>query len=128
MKLILSSNNNEQLSPLIKESSQLLLERTTNVLNDLIPKNNSYLQKDIQNQISQLQLLLSNETNKLLQSSLEKSTIDHFLQTIQTSLSHSQQSFSTLVQNSNFKIESIHQLVTDNVSSQQNINQNVAEK
>lgn len=127
LKLILTSNNSEQLSPLIKESSQLLLERTTNTLNELIPKNNSYLQKDIQNQISQLQLLLSSETNKLLQSSLEKSTIDHFLQTIQTSLSHSQQSFSSLVQNSNSKIESIHQLVSDNVSSQQSINQNVSE-
>ena len=138
LKLILTSNNVEQITPLIKESSAHLLERTTNIINELIPKNNSYFQKDIQNNLLNLQSSLTNETNKLLNSSLDKQTIDEFLNKISSSMGQSQQTFSSLINaseqriesklnDSNNKINEMKIAFNDNNSSQQILQHNVTE-
>jgi hypothetical protein len=138
LKLILTSNNVEQITPLIKESSLHLLERTTNIINELIPKNNSYFQKDIQNNMNILQTSLTTETNKLLNSTLDKRTIDEFLNNITSSVGQSQQTFSSLINSSEQRIESrltdsnnkmneMKQIFTENNYSQQILQQNVTE-
>ena len=79
LKLILVSNNVEHISPLIKETNISLLDKTTNIINELIPKNQDSLSKDINNNFKILQSSITSETSKLLNSSLDKKTIDDFL-------------------------------------------------
>ena len=48
LKLILSSNNIEHILPLIKETNINLLDKTTLLLNEILPKNQDNITKDIQ--------------------------------------------------------------------------------
>lgn len=138
LKLILTSNNVEQIHPLIKETNSHLLDKTSNLINDLIPKNQDILSKDINSNFKLLQSSILNETSKLLNSSLDKKTIDDFLQTINSTLGQTHNTLTTLISSSenrmegklsdtDKKLDEIKQIFTENNSSQQNLQNNVSE-
>ena len=64
IKLILLSNNVEHVAPLIKETNNNLIDKTTLIINDLIPKNQTNISNDIDAHFKLLQSQLSNETTK----------------------------------------------------------------
>ena len=97
LKLILSSNNVECISPLIKETNNTLLDKTSLLLNEILPKNQNLLTKDIFSYLQQFQTSLSSETNKLLSSSLDKNTIDDFIKNMNLSFGQSQQTLTTII-------------------------------
>ena len=82
LKLILSSNNIEYILPLIKETNTNLLDKTALLLNEILPKNQDNISKDICLHLSQIQSSITSETTKLLSSSLDKNTIDDFLKNV----------------------------------------------
>ena len=138
LKLILTSNNVEHISPLIKETSLNLLARTTNIINDLIPKNQEVLSKDINSNFKQLQSSITAETSKLLTSSLDKKTIDDFLQNINSTMGQTHHTLTTLISSSESRIENkfsesekkineIKQIFSENNLSQQQLQNNVSE-
>jgi hypothetical protein len=138
LKLILTSNNVEQIQPLIKETNSHLLDKTSNLINDLIPKNQDILSKDINSNFKLLQSSILNETSKLLNSSLDKKTIDDFLQTINSTLGQTHNTLTTLISSSenrmegklsdtDKKLDEIKQIFTENNSSQQMLQNNVSE-
>lgn len=138
LKLILTSNNVEQIQPLIKETNSHLLDKTSNLINDLIPKNQDILSKDINSNFKLLQSSILNETSKLLNSSLDKKTIDDFLQTINSTLGQTHNTLTTLISSSenrmegklsdtDKKLDEIKQIFTENNSSQQILQNNVSE-
>ena len=104
LKLILTSNNVEQITPLIRETNNALLDKTSIILNDLIPKNNETMRKDIQFHFKELQKSLSEETIKLLSSSLDKKGVDDFLNNIQNVISQSNNSLITFVSSSETRV------------------------
>jgi hypothetical protein len=138
LKLILSSNNIDYIQPLIKETNSNLLDKTSNLIHELIPKNQDILSKDINTNFKLLQLYLSNETSKLLNSSLDKKTIDDFLQNIYSSLGQTHSTLTTLISSSENRIEmklsdndkklnDIKQIFSENNSSQQLLHNSVHE-
>jgi hypothetical protein len=100
VRLILSANNNDKLIPLIKEANNHLLDKTTILLKDIIPKSNDGLLKDTNSQLSKFQVSVISETNKLLSTSLDKSTINSFITTINNSFTQSQQALTVLISSS----------------------------
>jgi hypothetical protein len=138
LKLILSSNNVDCISPLIKETNNNLLDKTSLLLNEILPKNQNLLTKDIFSYLQQFQTSLSSETNKLLSSSLDKNTIDEFLKNMNLSFGQSQQTLTTIISSSETRIENrlyeterkmneIKEISTLNQSSQQLLQSNVSE-
>jgi len=138
IKLILTSNNVEHISPLIKETNNNLLDKTTNIINDLIPKNQEILSKDINSNFKLLQSSILSETSKLLNSSLDKKTIDDFLNNINLTMGQTHHTLTTLVSSSEQRIENklletdkkmieIQKIFTENNSSQQLLQNNVSE-
>jgi hypothetical protein len=138
LKLILTSNNVEHITPLIKETNNNLLDRTTNIFNDLIPKNQEILSKDINSNFKLLQSSILSETSKLLNSSLDKKTIDDFLNNINLTMGQTHHTLTTLVSSSEQRIENklletdkkmieIQKIFTENSSSQQLLQNNVNE-
>ena len=138
LKLILTSNNVEQIQPLIKETNLHLLDKTTNLINELIPKNQESLSKDINSNFKLLQSSILSETSKLLNTSLDKKTIDDFLQTVNSTLGQTHNTLTTLISSSenrmegklsdtDKKLDEIKQIFVENNCSQQNLQNNVSE-
>jgi len=138
LQLILNSNNVEHISPLIKETNNHLLDRTTNIINELIPKNQEILSKDINTNFKLLQSSILSETSKLLHSSLDKKTIDDFLNNMNSTMSQTHHTLTTLISSSENRIETkllesskkineIKEIFTENNSSQQILQNNVSE-
>jgi hypothetical protein len=138
LKLILSSNNVDYIQPLIKETNSNLLDKTSNLIHELIPKNQDILSKDINANFKLLQSSISNETSKLLNSSLDKKTIDDFLQNISSTLGQTHSTLTTLISSSENRMEmklsdndkklnDIKQIFTENNSSQQLLHNSVYE-
>ena len=138
IKLILNSNNVEHITPLIRETNNHLLDRTTNIINDLIPRNQELLSRDINANFKLLQSSILSETSKLLNSSLDKKTIDDFLHNINSTMGQTHHTLTTLISSSENRIETkitdsekklneIKEIFTENNSSQQLLQNNVTE-
>jgi len=138
LKLIISSNNADCIAPLIKETNNNLIDKTSLMINDLLPKNQEVLSKDINSQFQLFQSSIMAETNKLLSSSLDKNTIESFFTNINLSLVQSQNILTTLISSSESRIENrlleterkmteIKEISTINNSSQQCLQNNVSE-
>jgi hypothetical protein len=138
IKQILTLNNTEHIAPLIKESNVSLLDKTSLIICDLIPKNQDILSKDINSHLKLFQSAVMTETNKLISSSLDKKTIDDFLNNITLSMGQSHNTLLTLLTSSESRIENrlveterklneIKEISTLNNSTQQSLYTNVSE-
>jgi len=105
IKLILLSNNVEHITPLIKETNNNLIDKTTLIINELLPKNQSVIAKDIDSNFKLLQSQIISETNKLLSSSMSKINVDEFINNSNTLLTQSIQSITTLISTFENKFE-----------------------
>jgi len=138
MKQILTLNNVEYIAPLIKETSNALLDKTSLMICDIIPKNQESLSKDIHSQFQVFQSSVVSETNKLVSSSLDKKTTDDFLNNISQSMSQSHNTLLSILSSSESRIENrlveterklneIKEISTLNHSTQQTLYTNVSE-
>jgi hypothetical protein len=106
LKLILSSNNIDHITPLIRETNANLIDKTTLIINELFPKNQELLSKDINSNFKLLQSTILNETSKFLSSSLDKKTIEDFLNNINFNMSQVHNTLTNLISSSETRIES----------------------
>lgn len=138
LKLILNSNNVEHITPLIRETNANLIDKTTLMINELIPKNQELLSKDIDSNFKLLQSTILNETNKFLSSSLDKKTIEDFLNNINLNMSHAHNTLTTLISSSETRIETklgvndikmneMRTIFSDNNHSQKQLQNSVTE-
>lgn len=138
LKLILTSNNIECIAPLIKETNGNLLDKTSIMINDLLPKNQEKLSKDIFSHIQLFQASMVSETTKLISSTLDKKTIDDFLKNINQTMTQSQQTLTNLISSSESRIENriaeterkvseIKEISTINISSQNTLQTNMTD-
>jgi hypothetical protein len=97
VKLILLSNNIEHISPLIKETNHNLIDKTTNIINELLPKNQTAISKDIDSNFKLLQSHIINETNKLLSSSMNQKNIDEFINNSNVSMSQTINTITSII-------------------------------
>ena len=138
LKLILSSNNTDCIAPLIKETNNNLLDKTSLMIGELIPKNQEKFSKDIDLHFQLFQSSIISETTKLLSSSLDKKVIEDFFNNVNQSMVQSQQTLVTLISSSESRIENrlleserkineIKEISTENNSSQNILQTNISE-
>jgi len=106
LKLILNSNNIDHITPLIRETNANLIDKTTIIINELLPKNQELLSRDINTNFKLLQSTILNETSRFLSSSLDKKTIEDFLNNINLNMSQAHNTLTNLISSSETRIES----------------------
>jgi hypothetical protein len=100
MKMILTNHSNQtvdKIAPLIQMQASSLLDKTTLLINDLLPRNEEKLCKEINNLIKNLQISVLEETNKI-SSSNDKKELEVFL-------SNFEKNFNTLISSSESRID-----------------------
>jgi hypothetical protein len=138
IKLILMSNNIDHITPLIKETNNNLIDKTALIINDLIPKTQTNVTKDIETNFRLLQTQLTNETNKLLSSSINQKTIDDFINNSNISMNQTLNTLTNIISSTetridnklslnNSKIEEIQKMFCDNNTSQLKLQNSVTE-
>lgn len=138
IKHILTSNNVEQIGPLIRDTTNTLIDKTTIIINDFLPKNQNTIIRDINSNFNNLQSLLLIETNKLMVSSLDKTTINDFLKNINltmtqthniltTIVTSSEQRIATKLASNDSKINELKNFFIENNHSQQHLQLSVNE-
>ena len=79
VKMILTNNVSEKIAPLLKEQNTIMLDKTYILINEIIPKNNESLSKQIGDSIKILHSSISEDTNRFLSSSINQKTLDDFI-------------------------------------------------
>ena len=90
VKQIISNStlsSNEKIGSLIDKNNDLLLSKTTLMLNDVIPKTNEASSRQIQNTFKQLHEQVVDESRKLLQSSSGEKALNDFITSFETKYS-----------------------------------------
>jgi len=135
MKMILSSNTTDRVAPIIKEYNDTLLDKTRIMFTDIIPKGQATFAKEIENIVKNLHSSITQDTNALLKSSINKDTLDNFVTSMEDKFSKtilgSQNVFNSLVTSSENRIESklteIRDISKSNNSSQSLLQNNISE-
>ena len=138
IKLLLNSNNIEFLSPLIKERNDNLIDKTSLIINEMIPKNCESINQQLNLNLNILKSSILSETTTLLSSTLDKKTIEDFLKNINSTMNQSYSTLTTLISSSENRIEGkllntenkineMKGIFTENNSSQQILQNNVTE-
>ena len=76
LRLSLTSNVSDKIEPLVKEQMQILLERTTTMLNDTLPKNNTALQESVKTTMSSFKNDIDGNATKLLQNTVTAESLE----------------------------------------------------
>jgi hypothetical protein len=105
VKLILLSNNIEHISPLIKETNNHLIDKTTLIFNELLPKNQNAISKDIENNFKIWNSQIINETTKLLSSSMNQINIDEFINNNNLQMTQSIHSITNIINSIEHKMD-----------------------
>lgn len=79
VKMILTNNVSEKIAPLLKEQNTIMIDKTHILINDLIPKNNDSLSKQIHDSIKLLHSSISEDTNRFLSASINQKSLDDFI-------------------------------------------------
>jgi hypothetical protein len=101
---------------------------TPNIINDIVPKNNNTLLNQIRENIKGFYNSINEDTNKLLNSTLNQKSLDDFIHTIENKFSGSQQLINSIInaseQRLDIKVDDIREKMCDireNSSRQQNL-------
>jgi len=135
LKMILANNTSDRVAPIIKEYNESLYDKTKNMINDIIPKNQENLSKDIVESFKSFHSVINHDTNMLMKSNITKETLDTFISSIDEKFSKtvlsSQNIFNTLITSSENRLESklteLRDISKSNNSSQHELQNNVHE-
>lgn len=106
IKIILSNNVSEKVAPLIKEQNSIILDKTHILINDIHSKNkDETLIKHINETIRELNSSISEETNKLISSSINKKSLDDFVNGIETKLVSTLQNYHAVFSNTEQRLD-----------------------
>jgi hypothetical protein len=107
VKMILTNNVSEKVAPLIKEQNSIMLDKTHLLINELIPKNNDdFLMKQINDSMKELYSSITEDTNKLLTSSINQQSFTDFISNIDNKFSNALQSSQMLFGSTEQRLDS----------------------
>ena len=117
VKMILSTNTSDKIAPLVKEYNAILLDKLFIMIGEVIPKNNETLNKQIQDNIKLLHNSINEDTNKLINSTINKQSLDDFINVldnkISNTISNSQQFMNNIISSTEQRLDtSINQMKT----------------
>ena len=88
LKLNLTYNVSDKIEPLIKEQMQILLDRTSTIFNDTLPKNNKKIQDSINETIKKFNIEVNNDAKQLLDNTIDKKSLALFIQNIDSKINN----------------------------------------
>lgn len=92
VKMILSTNVSDKIAPLIREQNSILMDKTNILLNDVLPKSNDQLSKQLSGAIRDMQKTIVDDTHKYFSgSTVSPQSLQEFITTLDTKLSTSLQ-------------------------------------
>ena len=135
IKMILSNNTSEKIAPIIKEYNDTILDKTRIMFSEIIPKNQEIISKDIENSMKNLHSSINQDTNILLKNSVNKETLDNFINSLEEKFSktivNSQNIFNSIISSSENRLENrlseLKDISKTNISSQTLLQSNVSE-
>ena len=77
-----SNNTSDKIIPLIKDYNNSLFDKTFIMFNEIIPKNNENLSRQIQEFIKSFHNSVTEDTNKLLNTTINQKSLNDFIQTL----------------------------------------------
>ena len=130
LRLVLTSNVSDKIEPLLKEQLGVLLERTTGIITTTIPQQNEGLQSSIKSAIDKLALEIQRDSEKLLSSTINASSLENFISRLDTSLSKTvattQQSITANIDSAEKRLDSRMSLIGESSSGQLSATQSLA--
>jgi len=135
LKMILSHNTLDKVAPIIKEHNDSLLDKTRIMMNEVIPKNQESLSKEIEHSIKSLFSSIHQDTNVLMNSSINKETLDNFMSSLEDKFSKtllsSQNILNSLIASSENRLDSrlseIKDISRSNNSAQTTLQSNITD-
>jgi len=135
LKMILTNNTSEKVAPIIKDYNDKLLDKTRIMINEIIPKNQENLHKDIETSIKTLYSSINQDTNFLLKSSINKENLEQFISTLDEKFSktlvNSQSIFNAIITSTEHRLESrlseIKDISSTNSSANTQLQSNINE-
>lgn len=91
-KGIIKSNHVDCMLPLIRDATETLIAKTSDIIQQTSTQHNS---QEIDGHLSQIRDIIQQETNKLTTSAMDKTSIDLFLSTIHSTISNISTNIST---------------------------------
>jgi hypothetical protein len=80
MKMILTNNTMDKVAPLLQNYTTSVIDKTNILINDLLPKNQDVLLKEVNSIIKNMQNSLTEETKKLSNNNtIDKNTLEQFI-------------------------------------------------
>lgn len=83
LKLILSQNVSDKISPLIKEHTQILNEKTTALINTVVPSSNKDLQKSLNKSVESINEAINRDTQRLLDNNISTESLKEFINSVE---------------------------------------------
>ena len=135
IKMILSNNTSEKIAPLIERYNDILQDKTKILINDIIPKNQEVLKKDILTVMKALQENLNKEFDQISNQQLSPEVLENFVIKIDDKFSktlvNSQGVLNSMVSSSEQRITSkmseIKDITATNSTIQQQVHTNLNE-
>ena len=121
VKMILTMNVSDKIAPLMREQNMMMLDKTHLLMNELIPKSNENLAKQMNESMYKLHSTIYEDTNKLLSSTINQKTLEDFITNLDTkfnnSLSTSQSFYNATEQRLDTSIREIKGSTENNFNS-----------
>ena len=135
IKMILSNNTSEKIAPLIERYNDILQDKTKILINDIIPKNQEVLKKDILTVMKALQENLDKEFDQIANQQLSPEILESFVIKIDDKFSktlvNSQGVLNSMVSSSEQRITNkmseIKDITATNNTIQQQVHTNLGE-
>lgn len=109
IKMILTNNTSEKIAPLIKEYQSIMHDKTFIMINDMLPKNNDLLTKNVQEFMKSFYNSISTDTNNFIKNAIDKQSLETFINNLDgkfsNAISNSQQIINSSITNSEQRLD-----------------------
>jgi hypothetical protein len=135
LKIILAHNTSDKLAPIIRDYNDTILDKTRIMIGEIIPKGQELLSRDIENTVKSLYSSIHQETNEFMKSTINKDTLDQFVNSLDEKFSKSilssQTIFNSLIASSENRLDTrlseIKDISTANNSTQHVLQSNITD-
>jgi hypothetical protein len=114
MKMILTNNTADKVAPLIQNFTSSLIDKTNILINDLLPRNQEVLLREVNSIIRNMQNSITEETKKLTTNNIDKNSLELFISQYDQKFSQSQATLNGLIQTTDKKITEVRDIALKN--------------
>jgi hypothetical protein len=125
IKMILTNNVADKIAPLLKEQNSIMIDKTNILINDILPKNNETLSKQMNESIKTLHYSITEDTNKFLSSSINPRTLQDFISNLEQKFTQSEQRIETNIREIKITNDNIREISTAHQQTSLSLNATV---